>query len=172
VDVIEAIKKRRSIRRFKDQAVPEDVLKEILDCARLAPSAGNRQPWVFYVVKDPDVKQKLVEAALKQEFIGQAPVVIVVCADPEVSASRYEDRGRTLYFIQDTAAAVENILLAATSFGLGTCWVGAFRETMVRQALELPPNLRPVAMIPVGYSAQEREPVRNLRPFEMVVREI
>ncbi|HHX10776.1 MAG TPA: nitroreductase family protein [Firmicutes bacterium] len=171
MDVIEAIKKRRSIRRFKDKPIPEDVLRELLDCARVAPSAGNRQPWVFYVLKDPDIRQKLMEASGNQPHVGQAPVVIVVCADPEVSASRYDDRGRTLYFIQDTAAAVQNILLAAVSFGLGTCWIGAFRETMVRQALELPPNLRPVAMVPVGYPDQEREP-RNLRPFEMVVREI
>ncbi|NLC15002.1 MAG: nitroreductase family protein [Firmicutes bacterium] len=171
VDVIEAIKKRRSIRRYKDTPVPEDVLKEILDCARLAPSAGNRQPWMFYVVKNPDVKQKLVEASGNQVFLAQAPVVIVVCGDPEVSAKRYEDRGRSLYYIQDTAAAVQNIMLAAVGFGLGTCWVGAFRETMVREALDLPANLRPVAMIPIGYPDQERE-TRNLRPHEMVVREI
>lgn len=171
MDVIEAIKKRRSIRRYKDTPVPDDVLREILECARVAPSAGNRQPWVFYVVKSPEVKQKLVEASGNQVFVGQAPVVIVVCADPEVSASRYEDRGRTLYFIQDTAAAVQNILLAAVSFGLGTCWVGAFRETLVREALNLPANLRPVAMVPIGYPDQEREP-RNLRPYETVVKEI
>lgn len=168
MEVLEAIRKRRSIRKYQDKPVPDDVLKAILDCARLAPSAGNRQPWVFVVVTKPEVKNKLVEASGNQAFLAQAPVVIVVCGDAEVSAARYEDRGRSLYFIQDTAAAVTNILLAATSFGLGTCWVGAFRETLVREVLDLPSNLRPLAMIPIGYPDQERGP-RDLRPFEEVV---
>ncbi len=168
MDVIGAINKRRSIRKFQDRPIPEDVLRKLLECASVAPSAGNRQPWVFCVVRGHNTKQKLVEASGNQVSLAQAPVVIVVCGDPEVSAVRYEDRGRSLYLIQDTAAAVTNILLAATSFGLGTCWVGAFRETMVRQALELPANLRPLAMIPVGYPDQEREP-RNLRPFDTIV---
>jgi nitroreductase len=109
-----------------------------------------------------------MEAAGKQVSIVQAPVVIVVCADPEVAGARYEDRGRTLYCFQDTAAAVENIVLAAASFDLGTCWIGAFRETDVRKALNLPFNLRPVAMVPIGYPNQERGP-RELKPYEEVV---
>lgn len=168
MDVISAIKKRRSIRKFQDKAIPDDVLRSIMDCAILAPSAGNRQPWIFVVVKGSAVKEQLVEASGGQTFLAQAPVVVVVCADPEVSAKRYEDRGRSLYYIQDTAAAVTNILLAATSFDLGTCWVGAFKEGLVREALELPPNLRPVAMIPMGYPDEERE-MRNSRPVENVV---
>jgi len=168
VDVIEAIKKRRSIRKFKEMPVPDEILKEILECARLAPSAGNRQPWVFVVVRDQTLKEKLVQAAGNQVFLAQAPVVIVVCGDAEVSGARYEDRGRTLYVIQDTAAAVTNIMLSATSFGLGTCWVGAFRESLVRDALDLPSNLRPLAMVPVGYPDQERGP-RELRPFQEVI---
>lgn len=168
MDVLEAIRKRRSIRRYRPDPVPEHVLKDILECARLAPSAGNRQPWVFVVVKDEMVKNKLVEASGNQVALAQAPVAIVVCADPEVSGARYEDRGRTLYVYQDTAAAVTNILLAATDYGLGTCWIGAFKETLVREALDLPFNLRPVAIIPMGYPDQEREP-RTLRAFEEVV---
>jgi len=168
MDVIEAIKKRRSIRQYLDKEVPEEALSTILECARLAPSAGNRQPWVFVVVKTKAVKDQLMTASGNQPAIGQAPVVIVVCADPEVAGARYEDRGRTLYCIQDTAAAVENMMLAAVSFGLGTCWVGAFKETEVRKALDLPPNLRPVAMFPLGYPNQERGP-RDLRPIEETV---
>ncbi len=168
MDVIEAIKARRSIRRFQDKPVPEEAIRTIMESAVLAPSAGNRQPWAFVVVKSGDVKQKLVEASGNQVFLGQAPVVIVICGDAELSGARYEDRGRTLYFIQDTAAAATNIMLAAASLGLGTCWVGAFRESVVRKALELPANLRPLAMIPVGYPDQERGP-RNLRPFGEVV---
>jgi nitroreductase len=168
MDVIEAIKKRRSIRQYLDKDVPEEALSTILECARLAPSAGNRQPWVFVVVKTKAVKDLLMAASGNQPSIGQAPVVIVVCADPEVSGARYEDRGRTLYCFQDTAAAIENMMLAAVSFGLGTCWVGAFKETEVRKALDLPHNLRPVAMFPLGYPAQERGP-RDLRPCEETV---
>jgi len=168
VDVIEAIKKRRSIRQYKAQEIPEDVLNSVLDCATLAPSAGNRQPWTFIVVKTKEIREQLVQAAGGQQFLAQAPVVIVVCADLEVSGARYEDRGRTLYAFQDTAAAIENMMLAAVSYGLGTCWVGAFRETEVRKILELPANLKPVAMIPMGYPDQERGP-RDLRPREEVV---
>jgi nitroreductase len=168
MDVIEAIKKRRSIRQYLEKEIPEETLRTILECARIAPSAGNRQPWVFVVVKSKEIREQLMEAAGKQVSIVQAPVVIVVCADPEVAGARYEDRGRTLYCFQDTAAAVENIVLAAASFDLGTCWIGAFRETDVRKALNLPFNLRPVAMVPIGYPNQERGP-RELKPYEEVV---
>lgn len=168
MDVIEAIKKRRSIRQYLEKEIPEETLGTILECARLAPSAGNRQPWTFIVVKTKAVRDLLMAAAGNQPALGQAPVVIVVCADPEVAGVRYEDRGRTLYCFQDTAAAIENMMLAAVSFGLGTCWVGSFKETEVRKALDLPPNLRPVAMFPIGYPNQERGP-RDLRPHEDVV---
>ncbi|MGI6633275.1 MAG: nitroreductase family protein [Bacillota bacterium] len=168
MDVLEAIKKRRSIRKYKVDAIPEDVLNSILECARYAPSAGNRQPWTFIVVKSQEIRNQLVEAAGNQPMLAQAPVVIVTCADLEVSGARYEDRGRTLYAFQDTAAAIENMMLAAVSYGLGTCWVGAFRETEVRKILELPPNLKPVAMMPLGYPDQERGP-RDLRPVDEVV---
>lgn len=168
MDVIEAIKKRRSIRKFKSTPVPDEMIQTILECGRLAPSAGNRQPWVFVVVKDQAIKDKLVEASGKQMFLGEAPVVIVVLSDAEISGARYEDRGRTLYYIQDAAAAATNMILAATSLGLATVWVGAFKESMVREALDLPSNLRPLTMIPVGYPDQERGP-RDLRPFQEVV---
>jgi nitroreductase len=168
MDVIEAIQKRRSIRQYLDKEIPEETLKAILECARIAPSAGNRQPWVFVAVKTKATKDLLMAAAGNQPALGQAPVVVVVCADPEVAGARYEDRGRTLYCFQDTSAAIENMMLAAVSLGLGTCWVGAFKETEVRKALDLPSNLRPVAMFPLGYPNQERGP-RDLRPYEEVV---
>lgn len=168
MDVIEAIQKRRSIRQYLDKEIPEETLKAIIECARVAPSAGNRQPWVFVVVKTKEVRDLLMAAAGNQPSLGQAPVVIVVCADPEAAGARYEDRGRSLYCFQDTAAAVENMILAAVSFGLGTCWIGAFKETEARKALDLPYNLRPIAMFPLGYPNQERGP-RDLRPYDEVV---
>lgn len=166
-EVMELIKQRRSVRRFRSEPVPEALVRQLLEAACWAPSAGNLQPWKFYVVTDGRAREGLAAGA-DQRFVGQAPVVIVVCAVPERSASHYGERGRSLYCLQDTAAATENILLAATAMGLGGCWVGAFREDMVRMALSLPPGEWPVALIPLGYPATEpRAPRRH--PLETVV---
>lgn len=167
-DIMDCIRERRSIRKFKTEPIPDASIGRLVEAALLAPSAGNMQPWAFYVVKNQATKEALVGAALGQSFLAQAPVVIVVCAAPERSASRYRERGAELYCLQDTAAAVENILLAAVGFGLGTCWIGAFNEQEVARILDLPPHLRPVAMIPVGYPDQERGP-RSFRPKEEVL---
>jgi len=122
LDLFEAIKTRRSIRAFTREEISDREIEKILDAARWAPSAGNIQPWIFVVVKDPGTKRRLSEAALSQFFIEEAPVVIVVCADQERSRRGYGSRGANLYCIQDTAAATQNILLAAHALGLGACW--------------------------------------------------
>jgi nitroreductase len=158
LDVLEAIKGRRSIRAFKNQDVPAEIVEELVDAARWAPSAGNIQPWEFIIVQKPRIKRRLVEVALGQTFIEEAPVVIVVCVDEERSSQGYGVRGKTLYCIQDTAAAIQNIHLTAYSLGLGTCWVGAFREEETRKILKIPRGIRPVAIIPVGYSAEAPTP--------------
>jgi len=168
VEVLEAIKGRRSIRAFKSQAVPEETINKLIEAACWAPSAGNIQPWEFIIVQNNEIKRRLVEAALGQEFIAEAPVVIVVCANEERSARGYGLRGKTLYCIQDTAAAIQNIHLAAYSLGLGTCWIGAFREEEARKALKLPNGIRPVAIIPVGYPDEAPQPPRR-RPIQQVV---
>jgi len=154
MNVLEAIKGRRSIRAFKNQGVPAEIVEELIDAARWAPSAGNIQPWEFIIVRKPRIKRRLVETALGQMFIEEASVVIVVCADEERSSQGYGVRGKTLYCIQDTAAAMQNIHLTAYSLGLGTCWVGAFREEETRRILKIPRGMRPVAIIPVGYPAE------------------
>jgi nitroreductase len=151
MEVLEAIKWRRSIRFFTSQPVSEEEVKTLIDAARHAPSAGNIQPWEFIIVKKAEIKHRLVVAALNQTFIEQAPIVIVVCANADASGSGYGSRGATLYCIQDTAAATQNILLTAHSMGLGTCWVGAFKEEEVKEALGIPDGVRPVAIIPVGH---------------------
>ena len=153
MDVFEAIKTRRSIRAFTEEEVSEEEIRKILDAARWAPSAGNIQPWIFVIVKDPERKRRLSEAALNQLFIEEAPVVIVVCADQERSGRVYGRRGSDLYCIQDTAAAIQNLLLAAHALGLGACWVGAFNEDAVRHVLNIPAGVRPVAIIPIGRPA-------------------
>lgn len=167
-ELLGIIKGRRSIRRFKPDPIPEEDLVEVLEAATWAPSAGNAQPWRFVVVRDPELRGKLVAAALGQGFIAEAPVVVVVCVDLERARRAYGERGETLYCIQDTAAATQNMLLIAHAKGLGTCWVGAFSEEKVRTALALPEGLRPVAIVPMGRPAEEPRP-RPRRPLEEVV---
>lgn len=169
--LFEVIKKRRSERHFKPDPVPDDTVRHIMECGLKAPSAGNMQPWQFIIVKRPELKADLSKAALGQKFVEDAPVVIVVLADPGRSAGRYGNRGSDLYCIQDTAAAVQNMLLAVVGFGLGACWVGAFDEDAAGRVLELPGHLRPVAMIPIGYPKERPTPRRPRpeRPWEEVV---
>jgi len=168
LDVFEAINSRRSIRSYRDSDVPNNVVRKLIDAARKAPSAGNVQPWEFVVVRSLKIKRALAIAALNQTFIEEAPVVIVVCADVEKSRRSYGYRGASLYCIQDTAAATENLLLAACSLGLGACWVGAFYEDEVKEILNLPRGVRPVAIIPIGYPAEEPYP-RPKRPLDSII---
>jgi nitroreductase len=150
VDLWTAISNRCSVRSFAPGELDASTVKKLLEAAVRAPTAGNMQPWHFVVVRSAEVKQALASAAYGQGFVAQAPVVIVVCAEPERSAARYGLRGRDLYCLQDTSAATEHILLAATALGLGACWVGAFDEQAAARTLDLPAQLRPVAMVPIG----------------------
>lgn len=154
-DVIEAIKERRSVKKFKTEPLPEATIGRLIEAARCAPSAGNLQPWHFTVVLNEGVRHKLADATSDQSFLADAPACIVVSAEPRLSASRFGDRGEELYCIQDTASAIQNMLLAATAYGIASCWVGAFDETAVRDAAGLSGHLRPVAMIPLGYPAED-----------------
>ncbi len=155
------------MRAFTREDVSEEEVERLIDAARWAPSAGNIQPWEFVIVTRAETKRRLSVAALDQMFIEEAPVVIVVCADEARSASRYGGRGANLYCLQDTAAATQNILLAAHALGLGACWIGAFREDAVKAVLEPPRNLRPVAIIPVGHPAEKPSapPKRSISDF-------
>lgn len=168
MDVFEAIRKRRSIRAFTQEDVSKEEVEKLLDAARYAPSAGNIQPWEFIVIRDFRTKRKLSMAALDQTFIEEAPVVIVVCANEMRSSRRYGSRGATLYCLQDTAAATQNMLLTACALGLGTCWIGAFHEEEVRKILNIPSGVRPVAIIPVGHPRFSRE-ARNKRALSEIV---
>ncbi|MFQ5813187.1 MAG: nitroreductase family protein [Anaerolineae bacterium] len=154
MDFWQVIGERRSVRNFDaGHDVPPEMVQRILQAAIRAPSAGNCQPWHFVVIRSERTKDLLAKSAYGQWFIAEAPVVIVVCADPDRSAWRYGSRGVQLYCLQDTAAATEHILLAVTALGLGACWVGAFDERATSKVLGLPTNLRPVAIVPIGYPA-------------------
>jgi len=168
LDVFQCIENRRSVRSFKDIPIPERDLTKILKAGIMAPSAGNVQPWEFIVITKKDLKAKLAEAALGQYWMVEAGVIITVCANEEESATYYGARGKTLYCIQDTAAAIENILLAATALGYGSCWVGAFDEVEVRRTLNIPRGVRPVAIIPIGIPAEMPE-ARSRKDLRQVV---
>lgn len=168
MDLFEAIDCRVSTRAFKTDPLREGDLERIMGTAILAPSAGNLQPWSFVVSRGQPIKEPLAEAALGQSFIAEAPVVVTVFAVEAYSARRYGSRGRELYCIQDTAAATENILLAAAALGYGACWVGAFDEEGVRRVLGAPAGARPVAIVPLGFPA-DRPPRVRRKPLEEVL---
>lgn len=168
MNVFEAIKERRSIRSFKEQDVKEEDIEMLIEAARWAPSAGNIQPWEFIIVRRHELKKELAEAAFGQAFVEEAPIVIVVCANENRSFQGYGIRGKTLYCIQDTAAAIQNIHLTAHSLGLGTCWIGAFNEEETAKILKVPNGVRPVAIVPIGYPAESPAP-RNRRPISQIV---
>ncbi|MFN2169134.1 MAG: nitroreductase family protein [Anaerolineae bacterium] len=170
MDFWQVVQDRYSVRSFDPGVdVPPEIVERLLEAAISAPSAGNRQPWHFYVVRKAGKRDKLAAAAYGQAFVAQAPVVIVVCADAEQSAGRYGDRGRELYCLQDTAAAVEHILLAAVALDLGGCWVGAFDETRAASALNLPARHRPVAILPIGKPAGAPARRTSRQPLSQVV---
>jgi len=170
VAAIDLFQQRYSCRSFSTEPVPRETVRTLLEAACWAPNAGNMQPWRFIVVEDTARRRALAAAALNQGFIAEAPVVIVVCAVPEESARTYGQRGRELYCLQDTAAATENLLLAATALGLGSCWVGAFSEQLVSRVLGIDQHsMRPVALVPVGHAAQGPGS-RSRLPLDHVVR--
>jgi nitroreductase len=150
MDLKDTIQQRHSVRTFSNKRVPLNLVHEIIKFANLAPSAGNLQARDFIIVDNFEIKKRLCYAALDQEFIVEAPVNIVVCANLN-RISSYGKRGRELYCIQDSAAAIEHILLLAVDNELGACWIGAFDEFEVTKILNLPSYVRPVAIIPIGY---------------------
>jgi nitroreductase len=162
------VRKRRSIRLYQPRPVEEEKIERLLRVAILAPSAGNLQSWEFIVVRDRTTRRRLADAAVYQDFVGQAPVVIVTCANTRRSASKYGSRGANFYCLLDAALASMLILLTAAEEGLGCCYVGAFNDSEVARILGLPGYVRPVGLIPVGYPAEE--PLMPGRfPLEMVV---
>jgi len=152
MDAIEALLTRKMVRSFTKQPLMDDQVDTLLKVMVAAPSGGNREPWRIVVVQDQKVKEALAAAAFGQQFITQAPVVFVVSRVPSESEERYGARGRDLYSFQDTAAMVENLLVAAHAMGLAACWVGAFTDEAVAKAVKCRQGVLPVAVIPVGYA--------------------
>jgi len=152
----EVIKKRRSIRKYKDTPVPKEQILEILEAARIAPSASHRQPWHFIVVEDKETIKKLA----KSEWAAKAPVMIVGLADQAASP---------VWCINDLGVAFEHIVLAATDFGLGTCWMGqSNREDLVKGLLDVPDNFKVVALTTLGVS-DETPAVKERKSLDAIV---
>ena len=154
MDFFEVVKKRRSIRTFKDKQVEEAKLQKILEAVNQAPSAGNLQAYEVYVIRDAERRAALVKAALDQEFMGRAPVTLVFCTHGKRAEARYGERGVQLYSVQDATIACTYAMLAATALGLSSVWVGKFDEAAVEALADVPAGQRPVAMLPIGYAGE------------------
>jgi nitroreductase len=164
MDVFTAISQRSSVRAYKAIEVEEDKLKKILEAARLSPSASNRQEWKFIIVKNKETKKKLANAAFGQSFIGEAPVVIVACGTESKSVMGCGQPTHTV----DVSIACAFMILQAYELGLGTCWIGAFKEDAVKNVLKIPKEVRVVAMTPLGYPDEPPSP-KDRKSLDQIV---
>lgn len=150
----EVFKKRHSVRRFQKQEIETKKLEKILAAADSAPSAGNLKAREIMVVKELEIKKKLAEAAFGQDFLASAPLVLVFFSAPSYSVRKYKERGKDLYCLQDATIAASFAWLQAVMLGLSCCWVGAFEENRVKDILGIKEDWRPIALLPLGYSAK------------------
>jgi len=153
MEAIPCILSRRSVRKFRPEKIREETLHTILDAANAAPCAGGIQSWRFLVVEDEQKKKIIAKAALGQNWIAEAPVVVLLCSDPETLEKEYGERGK-LFDYQNVALAAENLMLAAWNFGIGSTFVGSFTEFLLRKELKIPDSIRIHAIIPLGYPAE------------------
>lgn len=163
----DVLKTRRSIRFYSNKQVEEQKLTKILEAVNSAPSAGNLQAYEIVIVREPKIKEKLMYAAWGQKFILQAPINLIFFANPEKSAHAYGKRGEELFAIQDATIAASYAQLAAVDLGLGSVWVGSFDDAEVNEITNAPHNLKPVAIIPIGYyeRTSTKTPRREIKEF-------
>lgn len=179
MELLEAIKTRRSVRKFLDKPVEDEKLQAILEAVRQSPSWANFQCWRFIVVKDKAMKEKLSELSYVESFfapigyktnpsqkgIAEAPVVIVACADPAKSGAIWDQQ----YYMTDIGIASENLMLAAHALGLGTVFVGVFDEEKLRSLLNIPSNIRIVGIFPIGYPQEAKKEGTGRKPLNEIV---
>lgn len=178
MDVLEAIYQRRSVRSYTDRAVPDKVLWEIIKAGTWAPSAGNMQAWEMVVVRDPGARRKVVDTTdagitaragvYTQEWMMSAPVIVVVCYDVKRMTARYGKKGRELMTKLDCMGCVQNMLLAATHFGLGSCVAVGFDPVALKASLDIPKELTPFLLVTLGYPAHYPQPPYRLTPEDVV----
>ncbi len=149
MSVFDVMKSRRSIRKYQSKPIPDDLLTKVLEAARVAPSGKNFQPWKFIIVKDQKKRKKLAVASRNQSFVAQAPVVIVACGFPDRC---YQHQGNYMKsWSIDVSIALDHLMLRAWEEGLGTCWIGAFREEEVKEILSIPDDVKVLALTPLGF---------------------
>ena len=164
MNVMDAIKTRRSIRSYQDRPVEAEKLQQVLEAARIAPSASNSQDWKFIVVTDPQTRQSLVSACYNQAVVGQAPVVIAACS---TNPTRVMASGQSAAAV-DLSIAVDHMTLAAVQLGLGTCWIGAFDASAVAKLLDLSAGIAVIHILPLGYPASSPPAHRSKRSNEVI----
>ncbi len=164
MDTFECIKARRSVRSYSGRDIEGEKLNAILDAARLAPSANNRQNWKFIVVKDPELREQISAAAKGQKFVAEAPVVIAACA---VNTDHVMTCGHPAYLV-DLAIAIDHMTLAARAMGIGSCWIGAFEQEKVKKILAVPDSSTVVELLPLGYPS-EWPPAKPRKSLEEII---
>lgn len=161
MEAMEAILSRRSIRKYTTQPVPDEVIKELLEAAMSAPSAGNEQAWQFVVIKDRGILDQIPNYHPYSRMVKQASVAILVCGD--LKSEKHKG-----YWVQDCSAATENLLISVEAKGLGAVWLGVYpREDRVnglRELLGLPEHVVPLSLIPIGYKGEEKPPANRYDP--------
>lgn len=162
MNVLDAIKTRRSIRKYKTEPISVKDLKVILESAQLAPSAGNRQPWKFIVVRDSETKKRLAEKSRKQLWVGDAGVVVAALAMDKKDPRIYERWAE-----KDVMTAVEHMVLSAWGLGYGTCWIGAFNQKEVKEILDIPEEMTVICLLPIGVPDETPEP-KGRKPFQEI----
>lgn len=170
MDFFEIIQNRRSMRKFAETPIEDEKVQKIFEAINRAPSAGNLQAFEVYAVRKQEQREAIVKAAWDQEFLAEAPLVLVFCANPDRALERYKERGATLYCIQDATIGCTFAMLAASALGLDSVWVGAFEEKTVSEILHLPDNIRPISMLPIGYAGKEPTP-RSRRTLADLIHE-
>jgi nitroreductase len=155
MDFKKVVEKRYSMRHYHSTQVPEQLIREIINLSKFAPSAGNLQSYKVIITRE-----KITHI--------EAPLYLVICAEPEKSATRYGDRGRSLYALQDATIFASYLQLAIVNAGLSSVWVGAFREDRIRNLLKIPENLKPIAVICLGYPVGEKSG-RRRRDYKDIV---
>jgi nitroreductase len=169
-DFLSFLTGRSSVREYEAGPVPEETIEYLLKCASTAPSAGNLEAWDVVVVTEEETRVALAEAAFGQPHLEQAPLILAVCSNYVRSMSRYGERG-ILYALEDATIACTYMMLAAHSRNLQSCWTGAFDDDAVREILDLPPHLRPIALLAIGKGHQPGTLTERIAIGEHVHRE-
>ncbi len=169
MDVFEIIESRTTIKNYDKRDVPEELIAYIIMGGTYACSTGDIQPWEFIIVRDKKMKKEISEASLKQRHVEEAPVLIVVCANIDRVTTKFGERGKNLYAIQDTAACIQNMLLTVHALGLGASWVHAFEDDKIKTLLDIPQSLIPVGIITLGFPyPSENVQKSNIIPLENI----